>query len=158
MKGKDEGKDVVDPLGQADTPFFSGIRNGMSPPSGEHKSYRRELDEMYETVTRQRDTNGAAEPDVYQALMEKERRVLDSIDRIVSSKDESKEDSEDVVRMPIHKIAIKCIATTQNLLDDLVAARSVQEGIRAFTAPERRIYIGIVVALLGVALLLFASW
>ena len=125
-------------------------------PSGE-KNYRRELDEMYEAVTRQRDTNGASEPDVYQALMEKERRVLDSIDRIVSSKDASQAESEDVVRMPIHKIAIKCIGATQTLLDDLVSARSIHDAIRAFTAHERRIYIGIVIALLGLALSLFGS-
>lgn len=91
-------------------------------------------------------------PDSYQYLMSRERRVLDTVDRVVNDSI-AKEDAEKTLfGMPVHELAMRTIGSVRALIDDLVAARNIADVAAALRDPRRRPYLG--VAMVAVALLL----
>ena len=90
------------------------------------------------------------EGEAYHSLMAKERRVLDTVDRVVNDsilRDAQR--SSILFGMPVHELAMRTVGACRALFDDLVACRSFQEAIDALSDPVRLPFLGI--ALVAVA-------
>jgi hypothetical protein len=93
-------------------------------------------------------------PDSYQYLMSRERRVLDTVDRVVNDSIVRDAGASSIFGVPVHELAMRTVGAIRALLDDLIAARSVSDVSDAIRAPRRLPYLG--VALVSVALILAA--
>jgi hypothetical protein len=87
--------------------------------------------------------------DVYQALMRKEGRVLDTVDRVVNDRLRTDGDRRSLLQLPLHVIGIRLIRALRGIVDDLVEARNVEAAVRAFTREDRRVYLGALIVLLA---------
>ena len=91
-------------------------------------------------------------PDAYQYLMSRERRVLDTVDRVVNDSI-TKDDSERTMfGMPVHELAMRTVGSVRALLDDLIAARNLSDVASAIKDARRLPFLG--VAMVALALLL----
>jgi hypothetical protein len=100
---------------------------------------------------------GGAEQDVYQQLMARERRVLDTVDRVVNDDLERQTTSSTLLRMPVHELCMRTVSAVRGLFDDLVeaaAAKSTADALAAIRNPNRLPFLGI--ASIALALLLAA--
>ena len=137
--------------------FDQGAAAGPSPfdPSEE---YRRILEAAEPRRTsqarRRQDSASVAKPDAYQHLMSKERRVLDTVDRVVNDVARKESAEKTLLGMPLHELAMRTVGACRALLDDLVVVRSPEEAWRALSDPGRVPYLGI--ALIALSLLLAA--
>ena len=93
-------------------------------------------------------------PDSYQYLMSRERRVLDTVDRVVNDSIVRDAGASSIFGVPVHELAMRTVGAIRALLDDLIAAHSVSDVSDAIRAPRRLPYLG--VALVSVALILAA--
>lgn len=98
--------------------------------------------------------SGGKKPDAYQYLMGKERRVLDTVDRVVNDAIVKERTEATLFGMPMHELAMRAVGAVRSLMDDLVAARSIDDVMAALSDAPRRPYLG--VAMVAVALLLAA--
>lgn len=87
--------------------------------------------------------------DVYQALMRKEGRVLDTVDRVVNDRLRTDDDRRSFLQLPLHVIGIRLVRALRGIVDDLVEARNVEAVLKAFTREDRRVYLGALVVLLA---------
>jgi hypothetical protein len=99
------------------------------------------------------DTRSGAQPEAYQALMATERRVLDTVDRVVN--DARWVDTRDAqfVNLPLSVIGTRAMAAGKAIVTDLVAARTPTQAAAALLHGDRKIYVGL--ALVALALILF---
>jgi hypothetical protein len=81
--------------------------------------------------------------DAYQALMQKERRVLDTVDRVVNDANRTDADGRSFFQLPLHVIGIRIIAAIRGVMDDLLEARSPGAVYAAFMRDDRKVYIGV---------------
>jgi hypothetical protein len=88
--------------------------------------------------------------DQYQYLMSREKRVLDTIDRVVNDSLVKKEEGSTLLALPVHTLAMKSAGSLRALLDDLMVSRSYEDVIKALMDPERRPYIGIAMVVIGI--------
>lgn len=87
--------------------------------------------------------------DVYQALMRKEGRVLDTVDRVVNDRLRTDDDRRSFLQLPLHVIGIRLVRALRGIVDDLVEARNVETVLKAFTREDRRVYLGALVVVLA---------
>ena len=100
--------------------------------------------------------NGA-DLDPYQQLMQRERRVLDTVDRVVNDDIERRSSKTGLLGMSIAELCYRTVSAVRGLFDDLVdaaSAHSPADLVAALTNPHRMPFLG--VALVAVALLLAA--
>jgi hypothetical protein len=96
---------------------------------------------------------GVGEDEVYQKLMGRERRVLDTVDRVVNDAEQRRARREDgLLGMPMHEVAMRTIGAVRQLLDDLLDSRTLADLQAALANEQRRRYLG--VALIALALML----
>jgi hypothetical protein len=93
----------------------------------------------------------------YQHLMSREKRVLDTVDRLVNDSWRKDADSRSFLQLPLHEIGVRVMSTTTSLLDDLVAARSAQQVFAAFATGDRKIYVGVLLVALALALFFISA-
>ena len=94
--------------------------------------------------------SGADDPsDVYQDLMAREHRVLDTVDRVVNDAERNDGDRRGFLQLSLHEVGIRSIRVMRGLLDDLIEARSVRDVYTALMHPGRKVYIGVVLLLLA---------
>jgi hypothetical protein len=91
--------------------------------------------------------------DVYQDLMARERRVLDTVDRVVNDASRERREAGTLAGMPVHEVVMRTVSAVTALFEDLVVCRSLED-LRAALAvePARRPFLGI--ALVALAILL----
>ena len=97
-----------------------------------------------------------ADADPYQKLMRKERRVLDTVDRIVNDRRQQAVAASSLAGLTVSQHAARFVAVMRGLLDDLTAARTVHDVLRAVTREDRQLYLGvalIMTAVLGMLIL-----
>ena len=99
-------------------------------------------------------SSGGRRPEAYQYLMSRERRVLDTVDRVVNDSIVKEDAGRTLFGMPAHELAMRAIGAVRALFDDLVAARSIEDATHALADPDRRPYLG--VAMVAIALLMAA--
>lgn len=86
----------------------------------------------------------SGESDAYQALMAKERRVLDTVDRVVNDSILSRAAAESALfGMPVHELVMRTVGAMRALFDDLVASRTLAEAGAAVRDPQRRPFLGV---------------
>lgn len=87
----------------------------------------------------------------YQFLLSRERRVLDTIDRVVNDVRVKDADEQRLLEMPLHVVLMRTMTTVRTLMDDLLEVRSPEDAWRALTSPpERKTFIGVFLLLLGI--------
>ena len=135
------------------------------PPFDPQQEYRRLLD-VVSVEDRQRELDrtrksfavpGGADQDPYQQLMSRERRVLDTVDRIVNDDVERRTKGSGLMGMSLAELCFRVVSALHGLFQDLVDAaadRSVPDALAALRNPHRMPFLG--VALVATALLLAA--
>ena len=108
--------------------------------SAEYKSL---VDTVFGRGASARDRAGSG-TDAYSSLMAKERRVLDTVDRVVNDAAVTDADVRTFFDMPIHEIAIRIVGALRGLMDDLMEARKPKDVWRALMHEDRRVYLGLV--------------
>lgn len=90
------------------------------------------------------DTNDDTEgdDDVYRRLMSKERRVLDTIDRVVNDSNQRDLDDGMISRMAVHEIVMRVLAALRTLWDDLLSSRTGADVWLALSDKDRMPYVG----------------
>jgi hypothetical protein len=91
--------------------------------------------------------------DVYQHLMSRERRVLDTVDRVVNDAAKSDARADTLASMPLHELAMRSVSAVRSVFEDLVACRTLDDLRRALTIEQaRRPFVGL--ALVAAAVLI----
>lgn len=99
-----------------------------------------------------------AEPDVYSDLMAKERRVLDTVDRVVNDAVETRRQVRSPLSgMPVHEVAMRTMGALRSLWDDLISAQSLKDVLDALQDPSRVMYLGIALVALAVLMSLVVA-
>lgn len=118
--------------------------------------------ELYDDVTGGTMPTAPVEPaggdrvgDVYQNLMAREQRVLDTVDRVVNDASRRRRGSRGsrkkraFLNLTVHQVGVRTIAAARGLLDDLVAVRKPVDLYNALLHPERAVYLGVMLLLLA---------
>lgn len=87
--------------------------------------------------------------DAYSALMSKETRVLETVDRVVNDARLSRSRNETFMNLSLSRAVSNLIETLHVTYDDLVSARSWEDALSAFTKPERRVYLGLTLMIIA---------
>ncbi|GAX84784.1 hypothetical protein CEUSTIGMA_g12206.t1 [Chlamydomonas eustigma] len=107
---------------------FAKAATSLPPPYDPSEEYRRILQiASADAKTAARAANAEAsgrQLDGYQYLMSREKRVLDTVDRVVNDSIRSDTKRTTVVGMPIQELAMRSVGAVSSLLDDLVASKS----------------------------------
>jgi hypothetical protein len=119
--------------------------------TGVSTEYKELVDAVFGHGTSARERAGSG-TDAYQTLMSKERRVLDTVDRVVNDAAVVDADTRTFFQMPMHEIAIRIIRSIRGLMDDLYEARKPEHVLRAVMKDDRKVYLGLV--LIAVALII----
>lgn len=120
-------------------------------PYDSSEEYRRLLESVSSSKTSKVKTMPTgSDMDQYQHLMSREKRVLDTIDRVVNDSLSKKDDESSLLGLPVHTLALRSAGSLRALLDDLVVSRSIEDVVRALTDPLRRPYIGVALVTIGI--------
>lgn len=146
------------PAGPFGPPVSSHATVGKDDAFDPSEEYRRLLD-VSDPARRLKQNGPGADfsgrlPESYQYLMSRERRVLDTVDRVVNDSIVREDAGRTLFGMPVHELAMKTIGAVRSLMDDLIATRTLQGVADALREPRRMPYLG--VAMVAVALLLAA--
>jgi hypothetical protein len=88
--------------------------------------------------------------DVYHRLLQKEERVLDTIDRVINDSVMTEVDSMAFVNLPLHVIILRTVDRLTSVLQDLLRSRSVGDFKLAVSKEDRLMYIGIVIIVIAI--------
>lgn len=83
------------------------------------------------------------ETEVYQELMRKERRVLDTINRMVDHEKIKQESTDDFLKLNLMQVVEKLYRTMYNVMKELMHAKRFQDIATILTKDDRQIYIGL---------------
>lgn len=113
----------------------------------------REYQEVQDIINRRGDR--------YSELMAKERRVLDTVDRVVNDARLQRAERSSIMHMSIAQIATKMGDVMHEAFLEAVQARSVEDVMAIIRPSERRLYAGIlliVMALLSIMITVASAW
>lgn len=96
--------------------------------------------------------------EVYQSLLKRERRVLDTVDRVVNDARKTELASLELVDLPIRSLAYRAMRTGKSMLDDLVEANNATDVGRALVSGDRKVFLGAALILIAVASALVTSF
>jgi hypothetical protein len=137
---------------------YRAAAEGAPPPFDPSEEYRKLLEIAEPRRARRRPRGGVEtvkaatdEGEAYQYLMSRERRVLDSVDRVVNDSVLRDAERESLLfGMPCHELAMRTLGAVRALFDDLVSSRSVEDVLKAAADPARRPFLGIALVALAV--------
>lgn len=93
----------------------------------------------------------------YGRLMDKERRVLDTVDRVVNDARLQKIASKSILNMPVVDIVGRAGTSVSAIYQDILRIREPHDVITAFTKDDRRLYVGIIIVVISVIVLFFQA-
>lgn len=145
---------LVNPTDISNAKSFTEAAAQMPPPYDPNEEYRR----LLETVASNQEGRPlgkkgfptGSQLDGYQYLMSKERRVLDTVDRVVNDSLTKNEEGSTLLSLSVQALVMRTAGSLKALLDDLVVSRSTEDIIKALTDPHRLPYIGIALVAIGV--------
>jgi hypothetical protein len=147
-------KDVVVNKNKTDAvndKLFAEAAVQMPLPFDSQAEYRKLLESVAENKSKNVNVSPTgSDMDQYQYLMSRERRVLDTVDRVVNDSISTRNEGSTLLGLPIHVLAMRTAGSMRALLDDLVTSRSIDDAIKALYDPLRRPYLGIALIALGV--------
>lgn len=128
--------------------------NATAQETSPHRTGTQEYQDIFDAATG-RGRFATAEPgDVYQHLLGKERRVLDTVDRVVNdARLFDAERTSSIFKLPLHVICMRLIATIRMIMDDILEARSPTDVVKAFFEEERKMYVGMLIVLAALLVL-----
>lgn len=88
--------------------------------------------------------------EVYTDLMSRERRALDTVDRVVNDARKTELRSSELVDLPVRELAGRAMVAGKAILDDLVQARDARDVGAAMLRGDRKVFVG--AALVTIAL------
>ena len=158
-----EGYASISPPGQYEPSGAGSASAGpqtraSSSPFDPQDEYRKLLDVVAaedKRGTDRRATTTARDLDVYQSLLSRERRVLDTVDRVVNDDIQKRATASSLAGMPVHELCFRTISSLRGLFDDLLeaaTARSWPDAIAALSNQHRMPFIGIALVVLGLVL------
>lgn len=92
--------------------------------------------------------------DLYQTLMKKEDKVLDTINNMTEYKRTQESEAERFINMSLYSIVRKTFKVITELMEALQQKKNSREVMREFMKEERIIYLGIFIVSISVFLLL----
>lgn len=117
----------------------------------------REYQEMQDIINRRGDHGR----DRYGDLMDREERVLDTVDRVVNDARLQRMERSSIMHMSVAQIATKTTEVMHQMFREAVQARTLEDAAALVRPPERRLYMGIVLitlALLAMLVTLGSGW
>lgn len=96
--------------------------------------------------------------EVYQSLINRERRALDTVDRVVNDARKTALASTQLIDMPVRALMHRAMGTGRSVLDDLVVAKSGQDVGDALLSGERKVFFGVALILVAIAAALVTSF
>lgn len=158
----DEGFASISPPGQYE-PSGAGSSSGSGSDHNHKQAFdpQHEYRKLLDAVSAEdahgdrRRSRSQRDLDVYQSLMSRERRVLDTVDRVVNDEIHSRAHASSLAGMPIHEICYRTMSSLRGLFDDLLeaaSARSVPDAIAALRNHHRMPFIGIAMVVLALLL------
>ena len=123
---------------------------------GYSKEYSKEYRDLLDAIeTRGKYRNDGKEAgELYHSLMKRERRVLDTVDRIVNDDKRRRSEASSFLNMPLHRIGIKIVAVVRGVMDDLINVRNLEDLKKIIRSTERKIYFGIFIILVAILALI----
>jgi len=109
----------------------------------------REYQELMDIIHRR----GRHGEERYGALMQKEQRVLDTVDRVVNDARVQEVRADDFFRLSLTQIGLNLAKAVHQTYLELMQVRRPSQVLPVLARPERRIYMGLL--LMGVAFFLF---
>lgn len=91
--------------------------------------------------------------DIYEQLIKKEDRVLDTINRTINYSNEKQLDASEVFNMSLHEIIRRFFWTLRTIFHDLFRVKTGQDLWQVMLKDDRKIYLGTL--LLCVCIILF---
>jgi len=144
---------LLNPTDASAAADFSAAAAAMPPPFDPSEEYRMLLETTRKDGRRggrsKVDASGRQQ-DAYQYLMSRERRVLDTVDRVVNDSIRNKEEGSTLLGLPIHELAMRTAGALRALLDDLIACRSLSDVKEALYDPARLPFLGVALVSLAV--------
>ena len=95
--------------------------------------------------------------DIYEELMKKEERVLDTIDRVVNYSNEKQVKESEFLENSLNGIAHDFFWNMKLVMSDLYDVKTFQDLGRVLTKDDRKIYLGILAILVGLFLLFIVN-
>ncbi len=141
---------VLGPTDASRAASFDAAAAAAPLPFDPSQEYRRLLEAAEPKRRAKKDGESLGKPDAYQYLMSRERRVLDTVDRVVNDSITKEDTERSLLGMPVHELAMRTIGAVRSLLDDLIAARSVEDGRQAILDHGRMPFLGIALVALAV--------
>lgn len=104
-------------------------------------------------IQRSNDSNLTTE-DIYQTLMKKEDKVLDTINNMTEYKRTQESEAGRFINMSLYSIVRKTFKVITELIETLQQRKNTREVIREFLKEDRIIYLGVFIVSISVFLLL----
>ena len=114
--------------------------------------YKELVDAVFGQGVFAREDRAGSGADSYSTLMAKERRVLDTVDRVVNDAAATDAAARSFYEMPLHEIAIRVVGAIRGLMDDLIEVRKPEHVWRALMHQDRKVYLGIALIALAVVI------
>ena len=130
-------------------------------PFNAQEEYNKLLDEIDDERRRKhtsplKDNERVGELELYQKLMAKEDRVLQTINRVVDDNEQNRYKtsvlSTDILNMSIMQIVLRISGSLNHLFEDLIRSRSIKDVKRAMTDPLRVPFYGITLIVVAIVL------
>lgn len=88
--------------------------------------------------------------EIYQSLMSKERRALDTVDRVVNDARKTELRSQSLIDMPLNDLLRLVAKTMRLIMTDLIDAQNISDVVRALTMGDRKIVLGTALVLIAI--------
>lgn len=96
--------------------------------------------------------------EVYQSLIDRETRALDTVDRVVNDARKTALASTRLVDMPVRALASRTLRTGIEIMDDLVEAGTASDVRDALLSGDRKVFVGSALVVVAIAAALVASF
>lgn len=95
----------------------------------------------------------SAKPEhLYEELVQKEDRLLQTLNRVVDYSNKKEMESKEFINMPVKDVAKGFMSSMLELFEDLVKVKTANQLITAMMKSDRIIYFGILVVIFSVIL------
>lgn len=89
---------------------------------------------------------------LYEELIKKEERVLDTINRVVDYSNKKELEAKQFLKMPVEQVSSRFMQTMLDLIQELTKARDSAAVLQAISKDDRIIFLGIFVIMISVFL------
>ena len=96
--------------------------------------------------------NKSDDREIYEELMKKEDRVLDTINRVVNVSNEKEIKGKEFLNMSLNDIVHKFFWNITLIFSELISSKTIQDVKKVLFKDDRKIYIGLLLVLITIFL------